>query len=159
MPSPWNFRIPVLIRRNTWLEPVSTEPLFLPPSIPVGGTCLIPGSLRAFIRQESVPREASSNLSAMTDVKLIAVMPGVNRALPEFSGNQDVQIRYPLYLELPKYLHCVPQGHQITFSWIVSLFFRRFFRLPTSMAFIDVGFSRFAMFLESHTVGAALKHG
>jgi hypothetical protein len=157
MPSPWNIRIPVLIRSNTWLEPVSTEPLFLPLSIPIGGICVIPGTLRAFIRQETVPRGAGSNLSAMTDVKLIAVMPGVNRALPEFSGNRDVQIQYPLYLELPKYLHCVPQGHQITASWTVSLFFKPFCCLSTSMTFIDVDFSRFAMFLESHTVGAAWK--
>src|SRR5438874_13140417 len=120
MSSPWRFHVPILIRGNTWLEPVSTEPLYLPPSIPVGGTYEVPGVLRAFIRQESVLRESGSNLLATTDVKLIAVMPGVNRALPEFSGNKEIQIRYPLYLELPKYLRCVPHGHQITFSWTVS---------------------------------------
>jgi hypothetical protein len=120
MPSPKNHEFRVLIHGTHWLEPIVTEPVYLPKEIQVDQVVNVEGRLRAFIMQERVPRDPTVHFSAKEDVQLVAIMPRVNRVIPEFNGSTKIDIKYPLQLDAPKYLDCVSPGQHITFSWTVS---------------------------------------
>ena len=120
MPSPSAAEIQVLVHRTHWLEPIINEPVYLPTSIPVGATVDVPGVLRAFIMQERSPRAPGQLLLSSDEIQLIATAVRMNRTLPEFSGSTKILIQYPLQLDPPRYLDCVAQGDQVTFSWTVS---------------------------------------
>jgi hypothetical protein len=119
MPSPVSNEIEVLIHGTHWLDPIVTEPVVLPKSIPVGETVDVPGVLRAFIMQERSPRNAGQAFSESDEIQLIATAMVLDRTLPDFSGGTKIAIQYPLELDAPKYLDCVAQGDQVTFSWTV----------------------------------------
>ena len=120
MPSPSAAEIQVLVHGTHWLEPIINEPVYLPTSIPVGATVDVPGVLRAFIMQERSPRAPGQLLLSSDEIQLIATAVRMNRTLPEFSGSTKILIQYPLQLDPPRYLDCVAQGDQVTFSWTVS---------------------------------------
>jgi len=120
MPSPENHNVRVLIHGTHWLDPISTEPVFLPKGIPVDEIVEVPGVLRAFIMQERIARQPGQPFSATDEVKLIATMERINRTIPEFTGSTKIDIRYPLQLDPPRYLDCISPGDDITFSWTVS---------------------------------------
>jgi hypothetical protein len=120
MPTPKNRDIRVLIAGSHWLDPIVSEPVIVPPAIPVGATVEIPGVLRAFIMNERVPRNPKVPFAISEDVQLIATMGRVERTLPEFSGRVKIDIKYPLELDPPRYLDCIAPGGHITFSWTVS---------------------------------------
>jgi hypothetical protein len=119
MPSPTQSRIPVLIHGGMWLDPIQ-EPVYLPLGIQPGETVEVPGVLRAFIQQERSQRPMGVKFSATDEIKLIGVMPGINRVLPDFCGSTSIKIAYPLELEAPRYLNSVERGNNVTFSWVVS---------------------------------------
>ncbi|KAH8656136.1 hypothetical protein BGZ60DRAFT_417858 [Tricladium varicosporioides] len=125
MPSPKNHAIQVLIHGTHWLEPISTEPVYLPKNIQTDEIVEVPGVLRAFIMQERVARAPGVVFSARDEVQLIATMPRINRAIPEFKGSTSIEIRYPLQLSPPKYLDCVSPGDHITFTWTLKNISRR----------------------------------
>jgi hypothetical protein len=120
MPSPSTAEIQVLIHGTHWLEPIISEPVYLPKSIPVGATVDVPGVLRAFIMQERSPRAPGQLLLSSDEIQLIATAVRMTRTLPEFSGSTKILIQYPLQLDPPRYLDCIAQGDQVTFSWTVS---------------------------------------
>lgn len=119
MPSPAHTRVPILINSGNWLDPLSNEPAYLPTSIFPGETVSVRGELRAFIRQEGAVRHPGVMFSATEQLSLTAVMPGVNRMLPDFFQPTIIQIGYPLELEPPRYLSSVERGNNVTFSWRV----------------------------------------
>ena len=121
MPSPSAAEIQVLVHGTHWLEPIINEPVYLPTSIPVGATVDVPGVLRAFIMQERSPRAPGQLLLSSDEIQLIATAVRMNRTLPEFSGSTKILIQYPLQLDPPRYLDCIAQGDQVTFSWTVSV--------------------------------------
>jgi hypothetical protein len=121
MPSPSTAEIRVLIHGTHWLDPIVSEPVYLPKSIPVGATVDVPGVLRAFIMQERSPRAPWQLLRSSDEIQLIATAVRMNRSLPEFSGSTKIVIEYPLQLDPPRYLDCMAQGDQVTFSWTVSV--------------------------------------
>ncbi|KAF4635875.1 hypothetical protein G7Y89_g2200 [Cudoniella acicularis] len=121
MPSPKNHAIRVLIHGTHWLDPIATEPVYLPKNIQVDEIVEVPGILRAFIMQERVPRAPGQIFSAIDEVQLIATMPRINRTIPEFKGSTKIDIRYPLQLSPPKYLDCIAPGDHITFSWTLNI--------------------------------------
>lgn len=121
MPSPKNRDIRVLIHGTHWLDPIMSEPVLLPKSIPVDEIVDVPGVLKAFIMQERVPRNPSQPFSASDEIQLIATMERIERTLPGFSGATKIEIKYPLQLDPPRYLDCIAPGDEITFSWTVSL--------------------------------------
>lgn len=120
MPSPAHARIPVLIRSTAWFDPLIDEPAYLPNSIFPGETVSIRGEVRAFIRQEGQVRPPGVIFQAVDQLDLVAIMPGINRALPEFFQPVAVSIGYPLELEAPSYLSSVQRGNDVTFSWMVG---------------------------------------
>lgn len=119
MPSPAHARIPVLIRSTAWFDPLIDEPAYLPNSIFPGETVSIRGEVRAFIRQEGQVRPPGVIFQAVDQLDLVAIMPGINRALPEFFQPVAVSIGYPLELEAPSYLSSVQRGNDVTFSWML----------------------------------------
>jgi hypothetical protein len=120
MPSPKRNLLHVLIRSAPWLDPVESEPLEIPCNIQVGEVVEVPGVLRALIRNETATRPWGKTFSARERVSLIASFERLHRALPEFHGSSDIEIRYPLQLSPPRYLDCVAKGDRIRFSWRVS---------------------------------------
>lgn len=118
MPSPTQCQIPVLIHGSMWLDPIQ-DPVYIPSGIQPGETVEVPGVLRAFIQQERSRRQMGVTFSATDDLKLIGVMPGINRVLPEFCGATTIKIGYPLELEAPRYLNSVERGSNVTFSWVL----------------------------------------
>lgn len=119
MPTPAHAKIPILINAGNWLEPLSDEPAYLPTSIFPGETVSVRGEVRAFIRQEGVQRYPGITFSATEDLLLVAIMPGINRMLPDFFQPTPITIRYPLELEAPVTLRSVERGNNVTFSWRV----------------------------------------
>jgi len=118
MPTPTRSMIPVLIHGSMWLDPIP-EPVYLPVGIQPGETVEVPGVLRAFIQQERAPRQMGVKFSATDEMKLIGVMPGIDRVLPDFCGATTINISYPLELEAPRFLNSVERGSNVTFSWMV----------------------------------------
>jgi hypothetical protein len=121
MPSPKSSEIQVLIHGTHWLDPIASEPIFLPRDIPPGATVEVPGVLRAFILQERAPRKPGQLLYASDGIQLIATATQLQRTLPDFSGSTQITIRYPLELGAPRYLDCVEKGDEVTFSWVVRI--------------------------------------
>ncbi|KAH0564731.1 hypothetical protein GP486_001878 [Trichoglossum hirsutum] len=119
MPSPGTQGIRVLIHGTPWLEPIESEPLELPRSIPRGATVDVPGTLRALIRNETAPRALGQPLMVNEVVTLIADFPRLHRAIPEFSGSTHIVIQYPLQLNPPNCLDCVALGDRVKFSWVL----------------------------------------
>ncbi|CUS12727.1 unnamed protein product [Tuber aestivum] len=119
MPTPTRSMIPVLIHGSMWLDPIP-EPVYLPVGIQPGETVEVPGVLRAFIQQERAPRRMGVKFSATDEMKLIGVMPGIDRVLPDFCGSTTINISYPLELEAPRFLNSVERGSNVTFSWMLK---------------------------------------
>jgi hypothetical protein len=120
MPSPKTQDIKILIQGTQWLDPIVSEPVFLPKDIRPGQTVTVPGRLRAFILQERSQRRPGQLLHATDEVELTATATRLDRAIPDFCGSTKITIRYPLELDAPKFLDCVEKGDEVTFSWIVS---------------------------------------
>jgi hypothetical protein len=120
MPTPAHARIPILINASGWFDPISNDPAYLPTSIFPGETVSVRGEVRAFIRQEGILRHPGVIFSATEELQLTAVMPGINRVLPDFFQPIPINIRYPLELETPITLRSVERGSDITFTWRVQ---------------------------------------
>ncbi|KAK4184428.1 hypothetical protein QBC35DRAFT_505972 [Podospora australis] len=119
MPSPRTAKLQVLIRATKWLDPV-LEPLELPCEIPPGHSVRVPGTLRAFIKNETVARESGTLLRAKDTVSLRAYSMRLQRDVPEFRGGVDITCQYPLLMTTPKYLDCVAKGDIVRFSWTIQ---------------------------------------
>ncbi|KAK3991425.1 hypothetical protein QBC44DRAFT_341024 [Cladorrhinum sp. PSN332] len=119
MPSPKLAKLQVLIRGTKWLEPVP-EPLELPVSILPGHSVQVPGRLRAFIKNETAPRDSGTLLQAKDTVSLRAYSMRLQRDVPEFRGGVDITCQYPLLMSTPKYLDCVAKGDIVRFSWTIQ---------------------------------------
>lgn len=121
MPSPKGNGMKVLIRPTAWLEPVTGEPLDIPPEIPPGTTCYVPGILRAYIKNEFKPRPHGTTLQEQDFINLVAYSQRLRRVLPEFRSNKPVTYQYPLRITaVPKYLDCAVEGETLRISWTVS---------------------------------------
>jgi hypothetical protein len=121
MPSPGReCLIKVLVHGTPWLQPIESEPLYLPTSIPVGSVVDVPGTLRCLIRSETAARAPGQQFFAKDTVTLIASFDRLGRALPEFNGQAEVDIQYPLVLDPPNVLLSVAKGDLVRFHWTVS---------------------------------------
>ncbi|KAK4448720.1 hypothetical protein QBC34DRAFT_464461 [Podospora aff. communis PSN243] len=120
MPSPSSRLIHLLIQGTQWLQPVEAEPLELPPSIQPGQEVLLPGMLRAYIRNEWAPKAPGIPLNAIDSVMLTAYFPErLRRPIPNFCTARSITIKYPLRLDPPTYLDCVAKGDKVRFAWMV----------------------------------------
>jgi hypothetical protein len=122
MPSPSGQLIKVVIRESRWLEPDTSDPLILPDSILPGHQAVIPGTLRALIRHETVPRGSGKALVDDEVVSLLGYSERLRRSIPEFSGGSSIVIQYPLQLSLPSYIDCMTKVEEMTISWTVRVF-------------------------------------
>ena len=120
MPSPATNGLKILIRKTKWLEPVQ-EPLDLPSSILPGESILVPGTLKAFIRNDFAHRDLGTVLHVQDTVALTAYSVRLQRALPEFNGAVPILYQYPLVMSVPRYLDCVAKGDSVKFTWTVIL--------------------------------------
>ncbi len=121
MPSPKTNGFKVLIRPSDWLDPVSAEPLEIPADIQPGQTVTISGTLRAFIKHESIPRHLGSTFRVDDTIGLVAYSERLGRMLPEFYGPQPIVYQYPLVMSNPMYLDCVVKGEAVRFSWQIGI--------------------------------------
>ncbi|KAJ2904220.1 uncharacterized protein MKZ38_008550 [Zalerion maritima] len=118
MPSPKGNILQMGVQPTQWLQPVTGEYLQLPREIAPGATVKIPGTLRAFIKNETLTRSPKTNLRATDTVRLVAFFERLQRPLPEFVGEAQVVYQYPLVMtEEPTYLDCVARGQLVRFSW------------------------------------------
>ncbi|CAM1508808.1 Fc.00g025470.m01.CDS01 [Cosmosporella sp. VM-42] len=120
MRSPRKNTFKILIRPTAWLEPVTTEPLELPLDIPSRTSAIVPGVLRAFIRNEYEPRAAGTIFCAKDTVSLMAHSERLQRCIPEFAGAQRVVYQYPIVMNRPRFLDCVAKGDRVKFSWMIK---------------------------------------
>jgi hypothetical protein len=95
MPSPRVNGFKVLIRPTNWLEPVSSEPLEIPANIQPGQMMTLSGTLHAFIKHESAPRELGSTFRVKDTIGLVAYSERLARMVPEFYGPQPIVYHYP----------------------------------------------------------------
>jgi hypothetical protein len=132
MPSPNSATpISILIQGTQWLEPVESAPVIVPFSILPGDTVEVPGTTRAFIRNETSPRAPGVPLRIQDQVTLIATFfKRLVRSIPGFSGSQFYNIGYPLELTPPKCLDCVQKGDRVRFSWVLRNVSRKTYGLP-----------------------------
>ncbi|ORY18621.1 hypothetical protein BCR34DRAFT_582903 [Clohesyomyces aquaticus] len=118
MPSPEARSIHILIQGTQFLEPIASEPIFMPKSIQPGQEVEVPGILRAYIRNEWAEKPLGKVLTASESVQLVAYFnERLNRPLPNFCGPAQIFIRYPLELDPPTYLDCVAKGSTVRFRW------------------------------------------
>jgi hypothetical protein len=83
----------------------------------------VPGVLRAYIRNEWSEKPIGEDLDYDENVQLLATFhERLNRPIPNFCRFTKVKIRYPLKLDRPTYLDCVPKGGNVRFKWVVSGF-------------------------------------
>jgi hypothetical protein len=122
MPSP-NRECPIkiLVHGTPWLQPIESEPLYLPPDIPVGSIVEVPGTLRCLIRSDTRVRAPGQQLFENDTVTLIASFDRLGRTLPEFNGRADIVVQYPLILDPPQVLLSVAKGAMVRFHWTVSI--------------------------------------
>ncbi|KAH8881290.1 hypothetical protein GQ53DRAFT_888501 [Thozetella sp. PMI_491] len=122
MPSPGPNTLKIMIRSTKWLDPVM-EPLWMPGDIPPGHSVTLPGTLRAYIKNEYAPenpRAPGTVLRAKDVVQLGAYSERLRREVPEFRGGVPVVYEYPLVMSVPRYLDCVAKGDWVRFSWTVQ---------------------------------------
>ncbi|KAH8746487.1 hypothetical protein F5882DRAFT_493200, partial [Hyaloscypha sp. PMI_1271] len=120
MPSPEARSIHLLIQGTQFLEPKALEPLELPRSIQPGQEVDVPGVLRAYIRNEWSEKPLGESLNYVDNVQLLAIFhERLNRPIPNFCGQTQIAIRYPLRLDPPTYLDCVAKGDRVRFKWVV----------------------------------------
>ena len=120
MPSPEARSIRVLIQGTQYLDPIISEPLELPRSIQPGQEVEVPGVLRAYIKNEWSEKPLGAALRENEFVRLVAYFnERLNRPLPNFCGQAQIFIQYPLVLDPPKYHDCVAKGDIVRFSWML----------------------------------------
>jgi hypothetical protein len=123
MPSPESRSIHLLIQGTQFLEPITSEPLELPRSIQPGQEVEVPGVLRAYIRNEWSEKPLGESLHYLDNVQILGIFhERLNRPIPNFCGQTQIVIRYPLRLDPPTYLDCVAKGDRVRFKWVVSGF-------------------------------------
>ncbi|PGG99856.1 hypothetical protein AJ80_09278 [Polytolypa hystricis UAMH7299] len=121
MPSPSLTRIPLGMLPSEWLDgSIPQDGVLLPTSIPPGGVYEARGSMKAFIKQEPGLRQTPNNPLVVNEtVDIIAIMPGVNRPLNNFTIQSAVVIQFPLQLLPPLYLRTVAIGDEFSVQWKV----------------------------------------
>ena len=122
MPSPNATKpISILIHRTKWLDPVESEALILPPSIPPGHEVVLPGRLRALIKNEDSPRKTGHLLRAYDELSFAASFSSrLKRCLPGFSKSRRYLISYPIELAAPVCLESAQQGDTIRAFWTLK---------------------------------------
>jgi hypothetical protein len=125
MPSPAR-PIPLTIVRSDWFEPVDSDEgeTYLPPSIREGTSVTLEGSIKVKIRERTETEAPATGVSfrARDTLVLNAVMPWINRVIPNFTWSLPVDIRYPLELRNLKNLSTVAQGSKNKLQLEVSPF-------------------------------------
>ncbi|MCJ1432774.1 hypothetical protein MMC27_002131 [Xylographa pallens] len=118
MPSP-TCPIPVTSISSVWFSRVSGEQgrTFIPNSIPSGATVTLEGTIMVLIKQcdDSPP---IGNLFLKHDsLGIMAVMPWLNRVLPDFGFSKTIPIQFPIELRNIEYLPSLAQGTRSNLSW------------------------------------------
>lgn len=120
MPSP-TCPIPLSVVATDWLVPLIGDAghAFIPPSINVGLTATVEGSIKALIRRKDCPPEPGQIFSREEVLSITATMPWLDRELPHFEFRRTVVIQYPIELRQFKHLTTLAQGSKNRFAWEV----------------------------------------
>lgn len=119
MPSPVR-RIRLWVASSRWLIPDHSQAHFIPQSIPPGESITINGGIRALIKQPDRSMINAAAFSRKTNVGLIAVMPWLDRELPDFKFTQEIQVEYPCQLRGLDCLNTLAQGSRSQVTWEVG---------------------------------------
>lgn len=120
MPSP-TCHIPLSVVATDWLVPLPGDAghAFIPPSINVGSTATVEGSIKVLIRRKESPPEPGEIFSREEVLSIKATMPWLDRELPHFVFRRTFVLQYPVELRQFKYLTTLAQGSQSSFAWEV----------------------------------------
>lgn len=120
MPSP-KCHIPLSVVATDWLVPLPADAghAFIPPSINVGSTATVEGSIKVLIRRKGSPPEPGKIFSREEVLSIKATMPWLDRELPHFVFRRTLVLQYPVELRQFKYLTTLAQGSQSSFAWEV----------------------------------------
>lgn len=120
MPSP-TCRIPLSVIATDWLVPLTdyASHAFIPPSINVGLTVTVEGSIKVLIRRKESPPEPGEIFSREEVLSIKATMPWLDRELPHFEFSRTFVIQYPIELREFTYLPTLAQGSNSSFAWEV----------------------------------------
>ena len=115
--------IPVRIRPSSWFSPIPDhDMLYLPLDIAPGDTKTVMGRIWAEInRPPHVPSDGSA-LQAKSTIQLEAVIPDLDRKIPNFHHSQEIIIQYPVQLvhDSFKWMDSIPWGCTTSIKWRVS---------------------------------------
>lgn len=117
MPSP-TCRIPLSVVATDWLVPLPEDAghAFIPPSINVGSTATVEGSIKVLIGRKKSPPGPGETFSREEVLSIKATMPWLDRELPHFEFRRTFVLQYPIELRQFKYLTTLAQGSQNSFA-------------------------------------------
>lgn len=120
MPSP-TCRIPLSVIATDWLVPLTEDAsyAFIPPSINVGLTATVEGSIKILIRRKGSLPGPGEIFSREEVLSIKATMPWLDRELPHFEFRRTFVIQYPIELREFTYLATLAQGSTSSFAWEV----------------------------------------
>ncbi|MCJ1381811.1 hypothetical protein MMC17_004922 [Xylographa soralifera] len=120
MPSP-KCQIPVTAISSIWFSRVSGEQgrIFIPNSIPPGVTVTLEGTIMILIKQCDDPPPIGNLFFEHDNLRIMAVMPWLNRVLPNFGFSKTIDIQFPIELRNIDYLPSLAQGIRSNLSWEV----------------------------------------
>ena len=121
MPTPKRTLIPLTMRHSAWLTPLpGKDAVYLPLDIPPGGTKKIAREIWATIKTPNT-QPNSAAFEEVSTISLQAVIPDLDRKLPQFDYSQVIKIQYPVKLVTHefKWMDTVPQGSATSIQWVV----------------------------------------
>ncbi|MCJ1398122.1 hypothetical protein MMC11_001319 [Xylographa trunciseda] len=118
MPSP-TCQIPITAISSICLSRVSGERgrVFIPSSIASGVTVTLEGTIMVLIKQCDDPPPIGTLFLKHDNLRIMAVMPWLNRVLPNFGFSQTIDIQFPIELRNIEYLASLARGTRSNLSW------------------------------------------
>ncbi|KAL8673302.1 MAG: hypothetical protein Q9168_002264 [Polycauliona sp. 1 TL-2023] len=121
MPTPKRTLIPVTMQPSTGLTPLrGKETVYLPLDMPVGDTNQIADEIWVEIKSNSTQPDSTA-FKASSTIRLQAIVPDLNRKLPQFEASQTITIQYPVKFVTDefKWMDTIPQGSSTSLQWAV----------------------------------------
>ena len=92
----------------------------MPGSIPSGVTVTLEGTIKVLIQSRDESPPLGINFLTKEEIRVMAVMPWLNRTLPHFEFSKNIEIQYPIELRRVEFLPNLARGCQSSVTWEAS---------------------------------------
>lgn len=85
-------------------------------------TVTLEGAIKVLIQSCDESPPLGMSFLTKEDIRVMAVMPWLNRTLPHFEFSKNIEIQYPIELRKVEFLPNLARGSQSSMTWEASFY-------------------------------------